>query len=321
MIPKISIIIPIYRAEKFLHRCLDSLLMQTYQDFELILVNDGSPDNSSQICDEYAQRDARIRVFHKKNGGVSSARNLGLKEAKGEWIGFVDSDDRVNNKFLESVIISENTDIIHFGYQKELKSGNKIPCCKFKDQTINKELYFQKEFYSSSACSCFFRNEFLKKHEITFNESVKYSEDREFVIKSILLTTHDIILKNNTEYIYTYNDISAINSKRTYERCYDNLLVLLNIYDTINQYNISLPQYIHLFLCDLQTTSFIRSYSVMCNDRSKFLQKAQKDLKDTFDKLPYNFVKTGQYKTFIIFPYLIIFYYKFRAVAKNILKR
>ena len=88
----VSIIVPVYNTEKFLHRCIDSILAQTYTDFELLLIDDGSKDSSGAICDEYAVKDARVRVFHKENGGVSSARNLGLDNAKGEWITFVDSD-------------------------------------------------------------------------------------------------------------------------------------------------------------------------------------------------------------------------------------
>ena len=91
----ISIIVPVYKVEKYLRRCIDSILAQTYQNIEVLLIDDGSPDNSGEICDEYAERDSRVRVFHKPNGGVSSARNLGLKEAKGQYIGFVDADDRL----------------------------------------------------------------------------------------------------------------------------------------------------------------------------------------------------------------------------------
>lgn len=91
--PKISVIVPVYNAVRYLHRCVDSILAQTFTDFELLLINDGSKDNSGRICDEFATKDARVRVFHKKNGGVSSARNLGLDNAKGEYIMFVDSDD------------------------------------------------------------------------------------------------------------------------------------------------------------------------------------------------------------------------------------
>ena len=99
--PKVSVIVPVYKVEKYLPECIDSILAQTFTDFELILVDDGSPDNSGKICDDYAARDSRIRVFHKENGGVSSARNLGLDNVRGAWIAFVDSDDTVGEKYLE----------------------------------------------------------------------------------------------------------------------------------------------------------------------------------------------------------------------------
>ena len=98
--PKISVIVPVYKVEEYLHRCIDSILSQSFTDFELILVDDGSPDNCGKICDEYAQKDSRVRVFHKPNGGVSSARNLGLDNANGEWIAFIDSDDYVDVDYL-----------------------------------------------------------------------------------------------------------------------------------------------------------------------------------------------------------------------------
>lgn len=84
--PKISVIVPVYKVEKYIDKCIESILSQTFKDFELILVDDGSPDSSGAICDQYAQKDARIRVFHKKNGGVSSARNKGIDNARGEYI-------------------------------------------------------------------------------------------------------------------------------------------------------------------------------------------------------------------------------------------
>ena len=93
--PVLSIIVPVYNVEKYLARCIDSILAQTFTDFELILVDDGSTDNSGEICDEYAGKDPRIIVIHKENGGVSSARNHGLDIARGEYITFVDSDDQI----------------------------------------------------------------------------------------------------------------------------------------------------------------------------------------------------------------------------------
>ena len=103
-IPKISVIIPVYNAEKYLHRCIDSVLAQTYKDFELLLIDDGSKDSSGAICDEYAARDSRVKVFHKENGGVSSARNAGLAIASGDWIMHLDGDDWIAPDIQERLI-------------------------------------------------------------------------------------------------------------------------------------------------------------------------------------------------------------------------
>ena len=112
--PEISVIVPVYKVEKYLNECIDSILAQTFTDFELILVDDGSPDSCPALCDAAAEKDSRVRVIHKINGGVSTARNAGLAAAQGNWIAFVDSDDRVLPQFLEklySAALEKNTDI------------------------------------------------------------------------------------------------------------------------------------------------------------------------------------------------------------------
>jgi len=109
----ISVIVPVYNSEKFLPRCINSIVNQTHKDFELLLIDDGSKDSSANICDEYAMKDSRIRVFHKENGGVSSARNVGLDNSKGEWICFIDSDDYVSPNYL-SAVENNDADIILF---------------------------------------------------------------------------------------------------------------------------------------------------------------------------------------------------------------
>ena len=101
--PEISIIVPVYQVEKYLNECIDSILAQTFTDFELILVDDGSPDNCPALCDAAAKRNSRVRVIHKQNGGVSTARNAGLDAAQGNWIAFVDSDDTVEPEYLEKM--------------------------------------------------------------------------------------------------------------------------------------------------------------------------------------------------------------------------
>lgn len=115
--PPFSIIVPIYMIEDYLPTCIDSILSQTFHDFELILVDDGSPDSCGKICDEYAEKDQRIRVIHKKNGGVSSARNCGIDAAKGTWIWFVDGDDYIEPHSLEqfyAAIAEESADLYVF---------------------------------------------------------------------------------------------------------------------------------------------------------------------------------------------------------------
>ena len=116
---KISVIVPIYKVEDYLDRCIESIVGQTYSNLEIILVDDGSPDSCPQLCDEYAKKDSRIKVIHKQNGGVSSARNEGLKFAHGEYIGFVDPDDYVHPSMYEKLI-----DCIH-------KNQCQIAVCRF----------------------------------------------------------------------------------------------------------------------------------------------------------------------------------------------
>ena len=109
--PKVSIIVPVYKAEAYLHRCVDSILIQTFEDFELILIDDGSPDRSGEICDEYAAKDPRIRVFHKENGGVSSARNLGIENMIGEFVSFIDADDELYPNSINALMAEMADDV------------------------------------------------------------------------------------------------------------------------------------------------------------------------------------------------------------------
>lgn len=106
--PKISVIVPIYKVEKYLDRCVESVLAQTYEDFELILVDDGSPDNCPAMCDAWIDKDSRIKVIHKENGGLSDARNEGFEASQGEWIIFVDADDYVHPKMLQALFDAAN---------------------------------------------------------------------------------------------------------------------------------------------------------------------------------------------------------------------
>lgn len=127
MKPLISVIVPIYNVEQYLCRCVECLTAQTYKNLEIILVDDGSPDNCPQLCDAYAKKDSRIKVIHKKNGGLSDARNAGMTIATGEYISFIDSDDYVSNDFIETLyntLLSENSDIVECSVVKFYEDGH-----------------------------------------------------------------------------------------------------------------------------------------------------------------------------------------------------
>lgn len=142
---KVSVIVPVYNVEKYLHKCLDSIINQTYRNLEIILVDDGSPDNCGAICDEYAQKDSRIKVIHQKNGGLSAARNTGLDCAVGEYISFVDSDDWVSEEFIEQLISSAkpNSLVMCDFISWESDADGSIPVAGDRIETID-----QNEFWS-----------------------------------------------------------------------------------------------------------------------------------------------------------------------------
>ena len=152
--PKVSIIVPVYKAEKYLNRCIDSILAQTFTDFELLLIDDGSPDRSGEICDEYAKKDSRIRVIHKENGGVSSARQRGLDESVGEYTMHADPDDWVEPEMLDELYKKakeEDADMVICDFFYEYKTGSFI--CKQHIYNCNAESIL-KQFFLNNCLVC-----------------------------------------------------------------------------------------------------------------------------------------------------------------------
>ena len=130
LMPQVSVIIPIYNSEKYLHECLDSVINQTYKDIEIILVDDGSTDKSSSICDEYAKKDERIKVFHTSNNGPSHARNIGIDNATGEYIVFQDSDDYIELNMIEDTVkeaLKSDSDLVISGHKTFFEEERKKP--------------------------------------------------------------------------------------------------------------------------------------------------------------------------------------------------
>ncbi|MBR4996071.1 MAG: glycosyltransferase family 2 protein [Alistipes sp.] len=204
MSPKISVIIPVYNTEKYLPHCIDSILAQTYTDFELLLIDDGSKDSSGVICDEYATKDSRVRVFHKENGGVSSARNWGLDNANGEWITFVDSDDYLNIEAIEQMLSNKGEDLVVCSYQ-EFGIDNRIN--KLDDTCYNRTSIIPKlgELMSNVAFMTpwgkLFKMDLIKSYNLRFAKDISFGEDTLFVYK-YLLYTKSFMTQSNVVYRY-----------------------------------------------------------------------------------------------------------------------
>lgn len=182
--PQISVIVPVYKVEPYIHRCVDSILAQTFTDFELILVDDGSPDACGAICDEYAAQDARVRVIHQANGGLSAARNAGLEVAEGKYVMFCDSDDYVDSIWCETLYktICENEDA--FIVCDVMRVSEITPIMqKWQELSLVRQSYFEvfKQGLSGFSVNKVFNRDKIEKAGLRFDESVKYAEDVPFV--------------------------------------------------------------------------------------------------------------------------------------------
>ena len=190
--PLISIIVPVYHAEEYLEDCLDSLLGQTYPNFELLVIEDGSPDHCWEIMQRYAERDERIRVFRKPNGGVSSTRNFGLQQAKGDYIGFVDSDDMVVPQYLErmdAAMVEQDTRLavcrLRHVPTKEMKSRCSEPVPKAAVHRITTDTYVYGGVGTCSRCiGVLFQRALLE--DIRFDPELAIGEDSLFFLQAFL---------------------------------------------------------------------------------------------------------------------------------------
>lgn len=211
MKPIISIITPVYKAESFIGRCIKSVLGQTYKDWELILIDDGSPDDSGVICDKYSKNDSRIKCIHKENGGVSSARNLGLDKATGDFVTFVDSDDFIGATYLEAFAAHTEYDLMFTGIHRvgsvdyTLFGEKDIPfptsqSLVLEIKNCSDEKGLSLGGLSFVACKAL-RRSIIEHNHIRFHENMIYGEDTIFVYEFIQYINNAIQIKGN-EYYY-----------------------------------------------------------------------------------------------------------------------
>lgn len=206
MAPKISIIVPVYNTQEWLRRCVDSILAQTYTDFEVLLVDDGSIDGSGKICDDYASLDSRVRVFHKPNGGVSSARNMGLDNARGEWITFCDADDWVDIDYFDKIMFATYNNIANIivsNFKYVHKGGIDVykytQCGEDKERSICELLI---TMGGTCVWAKFFRKELIENHNIIFPIGIRYCEDFKFCATAYIYSSNIVYVNSCDGYNY-----------------------------------------------------------------------------------------------------------------------
>lgn len=205
-IPLVSIIVPVYNAEKYIDRCIQSVLCQSFSSWELLLVDDGSTDNSGAICDEYAFKDDRIKVLHKENGGVSSARNDGIRQSCGTWLTFIDIDDYVQDSFLEILVKeADKADLVVSGVHYVNDKISFLPPDRLVD--ISDDLPFLDEqlcsIYLMTCWAKLFKRSFVIGKEIYFNSSLRIGEDTDFVLQYMMCIKSIRFIHTSS---YNYND-------------------------------------------------------------------------------------------------------------------
>lgn len=178
----VSVIVPVYNAEKYLYRCINSILSQTYTNFELLLINDGSKDNSGTICDEYSVKDIRVRVFHKENGGASAARNYGLDKAIGEYICFIDADDWVDEDYIEQLLPTDNEDMVVCSFMYDTMEIFHLSDIVRDKQDIGDNLHILIDHMAVCSPWCkIMRRDIIEEHKIRFDINVSAGEDMLFI--------------------------------------------------------------------------------------------------------------------------------------------
>lgn len=286
--PLISIIVPVYNTEKYLPKCLDSILAQSYKNLEIILVNDGSKDGSGDICDKYAAMDSRIKVFHKENEGVSKARNVALEIATGEYIGFVDSDDTISHEMFEIL------------YNNLVKNEVEISICDFKMVYNDKEEHLNPEnlsmklssdkaienillgkYFQGHLCNKLFKADVIKG--LRFDEDIYVYEDMLLVIKAVL-NSKNVFFDSTPLYDYYMREGSALHTVFNYRR-YSAHTACIRMLDEINHSTVENKEqlskcvYTAILICN---TVFLQKLYYDKSSRKEYCKKIRQNIKHYF---------------------------------------
>ena len=336
MIPKLSIIIPVYNGERHLQRCLDSIFKQSFKDFEVILVNDGSKDNTKKICDENVALDDRVKAVHKANGGTSSARNAGIKAATGDYIGFVDSDDWLDPDMYQNMYakaVKHDVDLVISDHRRVFEDGS-----SFEVRQPIREGYYDKsemikEYFpcllmrddidyppTISNWACLFRKTLLTDNDIFYDTKTKYNEDFLFGAKAAYKSNNMYHLKKHINYNFYYNDESTTAVYNS-----DKWDINLHVFRQAKAYFENSPEYD--FSHQLKTAIIFFSFNVVnevFKSNDGFIKKysdiksilKHEYLREAFSAYPFPEVK---YR-FLIMLFLHKYKLAFLITLKNILR-
>lgn len=231
----VSIVVPVYNADNYLKACLTSIIEQSYSDIEVLLIDDGSTDESGTICDQFARRDARVKVFHLKNGGVSRARNYGIQSATGEFIVFVDADDCIHPKLIEWYLekrSDEATIMCDWSNDWKVWKENHPEDveCDLRPETDFMDLYSQN--YINSPWDKLYRADIVKKNQIVFPENMNLGEDLLFNLDYLKCVSGGYQILNSPLYFYRPNHDGSLSGK--YRK--DMLSLQIKLSDKVREY-------------------------------------------------------------------------------------
>lgn len=337
MNPEVSVIIPVYNVEQYLSQCIESVLNQSFSNFELLLIDDGSSDKSGSICDSYAHKDKRIKVKHTINKGVSSARNTGIENAKGNWIIFIDSDDWVGVEYINDLLkaVDNNNMLVVQGVNYLYNDKNKNHLLSFDNQTVNSTsydiLFSNIELYKYGyPFSKLYNRNIIINNNIRFDEDISMSEDLIFMLQYILkVRSIKFISKSNYYYrLDTCGLTSKLPSFISSNKLYQSLFLLIDEMDNMNINNLGLNELRKLATKSLMLsifTNYTHGHIKRRRERLVILNNLQnKDLKLIKDyykiprkyyNIPVYLIRKQRYKYFDFF---LILLFKIRNLIKSI---
>lgn len=272
----LSIVIPVYNVEKYLDECLESIIKNYHNNVEIILVDDGSTDKSGSLCDKYDKEYEFISVIHKKNGGLSSARNAGIEKAKGKYIWFVDSDDYIANDSILNILeeAKKDKDLIIGNYSIFYPDGNKEIYQDFngdlKDDILPYEYFYYLGNVSYAAVRFIIKKELIYKYELTFMEGI-YHEDEQWTPRVLCMAKTFSLIKP-VIYNYRVGNINSIMGMTNSKKSYDKIIICKSLYDISkdNNFSQSMVEYLN--------SRILHNYIAILNEYTKYSKNEKKKL-------------------------------------------